>query len=192
MADIYALISPLINVALSLVARTRLPRTKGDMKLPGIHEIVEIFRDQWGIPHIYAQNLEDLFFAQGFAHAQDRLWQMEFNRRMVAGRLSEVLGSVTLNLDRWLRILTMRRIAEFEVQLLNDETRNYLQAYANGVNSFIGSCRPPIEFVLLGYRPEAWVIADTLAWIKMMSWSLSVNWENEILHARLIDKLGPE
>ena len=192
MVDIFNLVAPLINAGLGLVARTRLPRTKGDMRLSGLHGSVEIFRDQWGVPHIYANDEQDLFFAQGFVHAQDRLWQMEFNRRLVAGRLSEVLGPVTLDLDRWMRILTMRRVAEFEVQLLNNKASSYLQAYGDGVNAFVERCRLPIEFVLLGYRPEAWIIADTLAWIKMMSWSLSVNWESEILHARLIDKLGAE
>ena len=192
MVDTIKLVAPLINTGLGLIARTRLPRTKGDMLLSGLHGNVEIFRDRWGVPHIYADDEHDLFFAQGFVHAQDRLWQMEFNRRLVAGRLSEVLGPTTLDLDRWLRILTMRRVAEYEVRLIDEETRSYLQAYGDGVNAFIERCRLPIEFVLLGYRPEAWVLADTLAWIKMMSWSLSVNWENEILHARLIDKLGAE
>ena len=78
---------------------------------------------RWGVPHIFAECSTDLFFAQGLVHAQDRLWQMEFNRRMVAGRLAEILGEVALPLDRWMRTLTLRRVAEFEVSLLEPEIR---------------------------------------------------------------------
>lgn len=186
-------LNPLLKTSLDLFAKTRLPKVKGQMKLPGLHASVEVFRDAWGVPHIYAQSLADLMFAQGFVHAQDRFWQMEFNRRLVAGRLSEVLGPATLPVDRWLRTLTMRRVAEYEAQhMLDTETRNLLQAYANGINACITRTRRTVEFTLLRYKPEPWVIADSLAWIKMMSWGLSVNWETELLRSRLIDRLGPE
>lgn len=177
---------------LRLLSRTRLPRLDGELSLAGLEKPVRLLRDQWGVPHIFADTLHDLFFAQGFAHAQDRLWQMEFNRRLVAGRLSEVLGGEAVNIDRWMRTLTLRRIAEYEVNLLSPEVASYLQAYANGVN--VGMVRQPrpIEFILLNYRPEPWVIADSLSWIKMMSWSLSVNWEAELLRAKLVARLGPE
>ncbi len=182
----------LIKSALGLLGRTRLPRIDGHLRLAGLRAPVEILRDSWGVPHIYALNTLDLFFAQGFVHAQDRLWQMEFNRRLVAGRLAEILGAVALPLDRWMRTLTLRRVAEFEVSLLSEEVKSYLQAYANGVNIGILLGRLPIEFTLLGYRPEPWQISDSLAWIKMMSWNLSVNWESELLRAQLAARLGPE
>ncbi|MDI6694552.1 MAG: penicillin acylase family protein [Anaerolineales bacterium] len=181
-----------VKSALGLLGRTRLPRIDGHFRLAGLHAPVEIIRDSWGVPHIYAQNKLDLFFAQGFIHAQDRLWQMEFNRRLVAGRLAETLGAAALPLDRWMRTLTLRRVAEFEVSLLSAEVKSYLQAYANGVNIGALHGRLPIEFTLLGYRPEPWQISDSLAWIKMMSWNLSVNWESELLRAQLIARLGPE
>lgn len=187
------LFTSLIASALGLLAQMRLPRRDGEIKkLPGLNDPVEILWDHFGVPHIYAKSMDDLFFAQGFVHAQDRLWQMDFNRRMVAGRLSEILGKVTLPLDRWMRTLTMRRVAESEVSLLNEETHRMLQAYANGVNASIARGSLPIEFTLLRCRPEPWILADSLAWIKMMSWTLSVNWEMEILRARVIDRLGPE
>lgn len=174
------------------LARLRLPKIDGQIQLAGLRAAVEVRRDEWGVPHIYASNLPDLFFAQGFVHAQDRLFQMDFNRRLVAGRLAEVLGPPALPLDRWMRTLTMRRVAEFEVNLLDETTRAYLQAYANGINAFLAQARLPLEFALLRYRPQPWTPADSLAWIKMMAWSLSVNWEAELLRARLQERLGPE
>jgi len=185
-------VESIVSSLLKLYSRTKLPKIHGEIKLRGISDSVEIYRDQWGIPHIYAKDETDLFFAQGFVHAQDRLWQMEFNRRLVAGRLSEVMGSPTVMLDRWLRTLTMRRVAEFEAANLDLHTLSILNAYAAGVNTVISLGPLPIEFSFLRYKPEPWVLADTLSWIKMMSWSLSVNWESEILRAKMIDFLGPE
>jgi len=182
----------LLGVGYYVLLRRPLARTGGRLHLPGLQNEVEIIRDRWGVPHIYARNLQDLVFAQGFVHAQDRLWQMDFHRRLVAGRLSEVMGQPTVAADRWLRILGMRRVAEQEVALLDDEIRAHMEAYAAGVNARIAQGRLPVEFSLLRYRPEPWVVADSLAWIKMMSWGLSVNWESEILRARLMDHLGPE
>ncbi len=172
--------------------RRPLPRTRGSLRLQGAVDQIEILRDTWGVPHIYANTPHDLFFAQGFVHAQDRLWQMELQRRLVAGRLSEVMGSRTLAVDRWMRTLCLRRVAEEEVALLDAESRAILEAYAAGVNARIGRGRLPIEFTLLRYKPEAWRPADSLSWSKMMSLGLSINWESEILRAQLIERLGPE
>ena len=168
------------------------PRYQGKLHLKGLSEPVEILRDRWGVPHIYANSTHDVLFAQGFVHAQERLWQMDFNRRLVAGRLSEILGPVSVPLDRWIRTLTMRHVAECEVELLDEESRSFIEAYAAGVNACIEYEPLPLECRLLGYTPEPWMVADSLAWIKMMCWDLSVNWETEILRARLIAKLGPE
>lgn len=167
-----------------------LPQTKGELTLSGLLDKVEVLRDRWGVPHIYAQNEYDIMFAQGFVHAQDRLWQMEFQRRLVAGRLSEIIGDKTIQVDRWLRILSMRRMAEQGVDLLKPAVRADLEAYAAGINARIAQGRLPVEFSLLRYQPEPWTIVDSLSWLKMMSWALSVNWESELLRARLIECLG--
>ena len=177
---------------LKLLCKSRLPSLDGNLKISGLDSNIKISRDKWGIPHILAQGQSDLFFAQGFVHAQDRLWQMEFNRRLVAGRLSEILGKPTVSLDRWLRTLRMYHVASLEKGLLEDKTINLLQAYADGINYFIKNRKLPIEFLLLRYKPEPWKIVDTLAWIKMMSWSLSVNWEAELLRAKLIETIGAD
>ena len=109
----------LVGAGYYLIFRRPLPKKSGEIKLSELSAPVEILRDRWGVPHIYGQSQHDLFFAQGFVHAQDRLWQMDFNRRMVGGRLSEILGDVALPLDRWMRTLGMYRPAEQEYQLLS-------------------------------------------------------------------------
>jgi len=172
--------------------RRPLAQTQGTLHFQGLQDKVEILRDRWGVPHIYARNTHDLMFAQGYVHAQDRLWQMESWRRTVAGRLSEIMGQQTVPVDRWLRTLGMRRVAEQEATTVEGEVRADLEAYAAGVSARIAQGRLPIEFSLLRYQPEPWTVVDTLSWIKMMSWGLSVNWESEILRAQLISRVGPE
>jgi penicillin amidase len=185
-------VAGLVGVGYYLLLKRPLARTEGSLSLPGLEDPVEVLRDRWGVPHIYARSVHDLLLAQGFVHAQDRLWQMDFARRLVAGRLSEVMGEQTVPLDRWMRTLTIRRVAEQEVDLLDDATRADLEAYVAGVNARIAQGRLPVEFTLLRYAPEPWTVADSLSWIKMMSWVLSVNWETEILRELLIERLGPE
>lgn len=185
-------VAGLLGAGYYWLLRRPLARTRGTLRLTGLQNKVEIIRDRWGVPHIYAKNSCDLAFAQGFVHAQDRLWQMDFQRRLVAGRLSEVMGEQTVPVDRWIRILGMRRVAEQEVALIDANIRADVEAYAAGVNARIAQGRLPVEFTLLRYKPEPWTVADSLSWIKMMSWTLSVNWETEILRAQLISRLGPE
>ena len=173
-----------------LYLRQSLPKTEGEIRLAGPTAQVEILRDRYGIPHIFAASLEDASFALGYAHAQDRLWQMEMSRRIAAGRLSEIVGPGGLETDRFLRTLGVRRSAEANLATLDTETRRLIEAYAAGVNAFIGSDPVlPIEFWLTGARPEPWVPADSVAWIKMMAWDLGGNWRNELLRMRLAKTL---
>ena len=173
-----------------LYLRQSLPKTEGEIRLAGPTAQVEILRDRYGIPHIFAASLEDASFALGYAHAQDRLWQMEMSRRIAAGRLSEIVGPGGLETDRFLRTLGVRRSAEANLATLDAETRRLTEAYAAGVNAFIGSDPVlPIEFWLTGARPEPWVPADSVAWIKMMAWDLGGNWRNELLRMRLAKTL---
>lgn len=160
----------------------------------GLWAPVEVRRDRWGIPHIYAENQLDLFFAQGYVHAQDRLWQMELNRRVAAGRLSELFGTRTLEVDRFMRRIGLRRAAAAEAAILEQEEREVLDAYCAGVNAFLGSHRwqLPIECLFLRIRPESWSPVDCLAWSKLMSLTISVNWDGELLRARFVQALGPE
>jgi penicillin amidase len=170
------------------------PQVSGTVTISGLQSPVEIIRDEWGVPNIYAQNEHDLFFAQGYVHAQDRLWQMEFNRRIGNGTLSAALGEATLDTDRFLRTVGLRRAAEQDWALMDEDVRTIMEAYAAGVNAYIETHRDrlPLEFTILGVDPAPWTPIDTLAWGKVMSFDLGGNYEVELLRARLIAALGGE
>lgn len=168
------------------------PRVNGTITVPGLEQTVEVRRDEWGVPHIYAQNERDLYFAQGYVHAQDRLWQMDFQRRVGHGRLSEVLGEATVETDTFLRTLGTNRAAVADLANADSETRAVLEAYAAGVSAFIESHRGrlPLEFTLLAYSPDPWEPVDSLVWGKMMAWNLNGNWDQELFRAKVIARLG--
>ena len=120
------------------IARRSLPQVSGEVRLFGLNDKAEIFRDRWGVPHIYAQDRQDAFFAQGFVHAQDRLWQMELQRRAATGRLSEIFGHRTLHVDRLFRRLGFHRSAQREIeQTASQAAMDSLTAYVEGVNAAI-------------------------------------------------------
>lgn len=171
--------------------RTSLPQVEGRVTLAGLGARVEIARDVHGVPHIRAGSDRDAFFALGFVHAQDRLWQMDFQRRFTAGRLSEVLGRRTLASDRFMRTLGIYHLAEGSVARLSPDARAALDAYTAGVNAYIARHRGawPLEFYVLRYRPERWKPADSLVWGRMMGLFLSRNWREEALRAALAKRL---
>jgi penicillin amidase len=173
--------------------RRSLPETEGTVRIPGLNAPVEILRDANGVPHIFARSANDTYFALGFVHAQDRLWQMEIDRRIAAGRLAELLGAKALDADRFLRTLGARRAAEANLEHLDAATRRTLEAYAAGVNAFIATnpVLPP-EFWILRDGFEPWTPADSIAWTKMMAWDLGGNWRNELLRMRLARTLSNE
>lgn len=184
-----AILVPLIAGAIWLwwwLYRSALPKTRGQLKAPGLLSGVTVVRDEWGVPHIQAQSMEDAAFGLGYVHVQDRLWQMEFNRRVGAGRLSELFGSLTLEADRFLRRMGLRRAALAEAAVLDDEERAFGDAYARGVNVALGSLPAlPLECRLLGVKPEPWQVVDSLSWAKAMAMFLMHNWEDELLRYRL-------
>ena len=189
-----ASLAGLAGGAYYMLMRRPLPRKNGEVQLKGLHDTVEVITDRYGVPHIYAQNEDDLFFAQGYIHAQDRLWQMEFNRRLGSGRLSEIFGKITLEIDRFARRLGMHRAAAAAAEQLPEHSKRIFDAYAQGVNAFIEHNRNklPIEFILLRFKPESWKITDSIQWSKMMGWNLGGNWETEVIRARIVAKLGAE
>ena len=143
------------------LARGHLPQIDGTITVPGLETEVEVIRDPWGVPHIYADNLDDLFFAQGFVQAQDRLWQMEMYRRAAEGRLSEILGPEALRHDRVARLIKYRGPwTDKEFSSYHPEGRRILEAFSSGVNAYIahaeGAGELPVEFELTGLRPEPW------------------------------------
>jgi penicillin amidase len=170
-----------------------MPELTGEFTVPGLEQPVEIRRDKHGIPHIYAGSQADLFRAQGFVHAQDRLWQMEQNRRIARGTLAELFGEAALEADRFSRIVGFLRAAEAELAALDTETHQVLTWYAEGVNAYIAA-RPgrlAAEFNLLRAQPTPWTPLDTLAYSKVVSWGLSINWESELARLRSLHGLDP-
>jgi penicillin amidase len=184
------LLASLIAAGGYLWLRRSLPQTEGNVTVSGLAGGVEILRDAYGIPHIFASTIDDAHFALGYVHAQDRLWQMEMSRRVAAGRLSEILGPGALESDRFLRTLGVRRVAEANLGHFDAETRRLLDAYAAGVNAFIaGAPVLPPEFWLTRSSPEPWSAADSVAWVKMMAWDLGTNWRSELLRMQLAKTL---
>ena len=187
---IVILITPLAGW---LWLRRSLPQVNGKVTVAGLSGAVEIVRDRNGIPYIYGKTDHDAFFALGYVHAQDRLWQMELQRRIGAGRLSEVLGDATIETDQFLRTLGVYRAAEASWPALAPEAQSALQAYADGVNTFLAEGHPlPPEFVILGFKPEPWQPADSLVWAKMMSWNLGDTYGDDLLRGQMTAALGPE
>lgn len=171
--------------------RLSLPKIDGEIELAGIDATVEVLRDARGVPHIFARSERDAQFALGFVHAQDRLWQMEMNRRIASGRLAEVLGAPALDTDRFLRTVGIRRAAEANLRHLDSESRALVAAYAAGVNAFLRS-KPvlPLEFWILRVEPEPWSEVDSAAWAKMLAWELGGNWRSELLRLQLASRIS--
>jgi penicillin amidase len=147
------------------LARRALSRIDGTERLTGLHAPVEVLRDRWGIPHIYASNVDDLFFAQGYVQAQDRLWQMELWRRYNSGHLAEIVGEAAVEHDRLLRLVQYQGPwDDSEFESYHPEARRIFRAFANGVNAYIDSHRDrlPVEFTLTGITPRPWTIRDVV------------------------------
>lgn len=176
------------------------PETEGTLELSGLEQEVTVQRDAQGIPTITANTSHDIFMAQGFVHAQDRFWEMDFRRHMTAGRLSELFGASQLDTDRFLRSLDWHGIAEQEVLALPDRERAYYEAYADGVNAYLDQRQGgalAFEYTMLGlqnpgYEPEPWSAVDSVAWLKAMAWDLRTNLEAETARALLTQHLDAE
>lgn len=182
------------------LSRSSFPKTNGEVKLTGLDSTVDIYRDSYGIPQIYAATPHDLFYAQGYVHAQDRFWQMDFWRHIGSGRLSEIFGKSELNTDIFLRTLGWERVAQQEINLIGADERALLQAYADGVNAYLADHQGAslsFEYVILkllnaSYFPEPWQPVNTLTWAKVMAWDLSSQGESEYERAVLLKTLTPQ
>ena len=172
------------------LAVKRLAQVEGTMRVPGLDSAVEVRRDRWGIPHIYAKTQHDVFFAQGFVAAQDRLFQMEMWRRQAEGRLAEVLGPRYAERDRLSRLFRYRGPMDAEWAAYGPDAREIVGAFVEGVNAYIAASkdRLPVEFTMLGFAPEPWTIDVPLA--RVTSLSGVSNASTEVLRARLVAALG--
>jgi penicillin amidase len=189
-------------VALALVAVAAvgwlfwraMPDYAGTAALPGLSAETRVWRDDYGVPHIFAATMNDAMRALGWLHASERLYQMEIQRRVGQGRIAEIAGPDLIGVDRFIRTLGFYRQAESSLAALSPFAQARLQAYADGVNAFLQShagALPP-EFMILGDKPEPWKPADSMVWGKLMAWQLSHNYKFEALRAELSRKLSPE
>ena len=201
---LFSMISVIIVLAIVLGAagvyltRSSFPQTSGEVKLSDLDFPVDIYRDSFGIPQIYAQTSHDLFFAQGYVHAQDRFWQMDFWRHIGSGRLSEMFGEAQLDTDTFLRALGWERVVKQELDGMNADELAILQAYADGVNAYLADHKGvalSLEYAILkllapDYSPEPWQPLNTLTWGKAMAWNLGEGQlDYEIEHAILLKTL---
>jgi len=177
------------------VVRSALPQLDGRLVLNGLQAPVKVTRDAHGVPTIEAASLDDLFFAQGFITAQDRLWQMDVMRRYAGGELSEILGRDTLKIDREHKILGLRATAKKNLEIASPRDRAFFDAYARGVNAYIASQRKhlPIEFRILGYTPKPWSPEDSVVIANQMVKDLNYRYFFDALNReKILAKLGPE
>ncbi len=182
------------------VAPKSFPQIDGELQVNGLDAAVDIYRDNMGIPHIYASTTHDLFFAQGYVHAQDRFWQMDAWRHIGSGELSKMFGSGQVETDSFLRTLGWRQTAEAEWEQLDPESKAFLLAYVDGVNSYLKDHKDTalsLEYAILGllspdYEIEEWTPVHSLTWGKAMAWDLRGNMGEEIERAVLLKTLTPE
>src|SRR5258708_4312548 len=175
-----------------LMLRASLSQTTGNLVLPGLESPVRVMRDAHGVPSIAAESRHDLYMALGFVHAQDRLFQMDMQRRLGAGRLSEAVGAAAVGTDRLMRTLGLYHHAAGSLDAASLEFRAVLDAYSAGINAFLHSGKAlPIEFPLLGYRPDDGTPADSLVIGKLLALQLSGNYRQELVRARLARTLSP-
>lgn len=182
----------LLKPIIKQMSSNRLPDLDGTIVLEGIQDNVEIIRDDMGVPHIYASSLEDLMFAQGFVHAQDRLWQMEIHRRAARGKLSEILGEKAIETDQICRTMGYERVARRDLELFNDEELKILRAYGAGINAFIKKFpkQHAVEFILAKVEPQLWEPIDTAAFSRLLISQMTWGWYDEIIRAKVIEKVG--
>lgn len=180
----------------TLYIKRSLPVIKGEVSLRGLQDSVTVTRDQKGVPHIEAKNLHDLYVSQGYVTAQDRLFQMDLNRRQASGELSEVMGEKAIEQDRFFLTLGLRRAAEASYNLYSNEAKQLLKWYAEGVNLYIDEVRKankwPLEFTLLGYAAKPWTPVDSLTIAKSMAFNLGGHWKSLAFRQYLLNTVSEE
>jgi penicillin amidase len=187
------LLAALAATAAWLYLHQSLPRLDGEVQVRGVGAPVEIVRDAEGVPHLFAKSARDGWFAMGYVHAQDRLWQMEFQRRVAQGRLAEFLGERAFETDRLFRTLGLARMSAHIVERMDADTRANLEAYAAGVNAFMASDPVlPVEFQAMRLGFASWRPEDSVGWLLVMAWDLSTNWRTELGRLRYATKLGAQ
>jgi penicillin amidase len=178
--------------AVAWVTGRALPQTSGTLTVPGLERTVTVVRDVAGIAHIRAETGHDLFMAQGFVHAQERMWQMEVWRHISAGRLAEMFGDSELDTDRFIRTLGWRQATERDLAAMAPEARAVVDAYAEGVNAWLDQERDNLglAFHVTDTKPEPWTALDSLGWQKVQAWNLGSNMDEELFRFLADARLG--
>ncbi|MFQ5967940.1 MAG: penicillin acylase family protein, partial [Acidimicrobiia bacterium] len=197
---ILLLIGAVIGAMGFILVRRSWPQLEGNLEVAGLRQPVEILRDAQGVPHIYASTEQDLYFAQGYVHAQDRFWQMDYWRHIGSGRVAELLGADQLDVDRFLRTMGWEQLAQKEFEAADETTKAALVAYTDGVNAYLaqhGGAELSFEYAILklsnwGYEPEPWTPVNSITWGKFMAWLLRSNLDTEIERAMLVADLTPQ
>jgi penicillin G amidase len=179
-------------VLLDRVKKGSIPDYNKNQEISGLTEEVTIFRDEYGVPHIYAKNESDLYLATGYVMAQDRLWQMDLLRRVTQGRLSEILGKSQVNTDLLMRALRISEKSEKIFEKASPEIVGALKSFAEGMNLYMKSHPLPPEFKVLGYRPENWEPLHSINLIGYMAWDLSSGWGAEMTLRRVAKEVSKE
>jgi penicillin G amidase len=177
----------------SLTKKSYYPET-GTIKVNGISQRVNIYKSELGVPHIFAENEDDLYFSLGYVHAQDRLWQMDLTRRVAEGKLSEILGPDVLDYDILFRTIGIDKVSYLHYENSSPETKSISESYTRGVNAFIDEhiSNLPLEFDILNYKPEPWKPEHSFMIVRMMGWELNLSWFAEIMIEDLVNKFGLE
>ncbi len=186
-----------LGVVVVSAVRSSLPRHSGEATLPGLSADVTVMRDGSGVPHIFGDSITDLARAQGYVHAQERFFEMDLRRHITAGRLAELVGPAGLDTDKVIRTMGWRKVAAKELPTLAPQTRRVLQAYADGVNTYLRGRSPgqvSLEYTVLGLQLplgeiEDWTPLDSLTWLKAMAWDLRGDYSDELARARLSGRL---
>jgi penicillin amidase len=178
--------------AIAWITGRALPQTSGDLRVAGLHAPVTVARDIHGIAHITATDPHDLFLAQGYVHAQERMWQMEVWRHIAAGRVAELFGEGSIDTDRFIRTLGWRLAAERDLAAASPTARSVLDAYADGVNAWLDANRSNLglAFLVTGADPEPWTPLDTVSWGKVQAWNLGGNMDSELFRYLADTQLG--
>lgn len=194
MSFIHAILGSILKPIIKFLSKRRLPQISGRLHLKELHLEVTVTRDNNGRPYISAKCDHDLYLAQAFVHAQDRLWQMELNRRVARGRLAEVFGKDALDTDRAVRVFGFERIGMIDWEKISEPMKRHIEAYLKGLNAYLShpKTKLPIEFTLAGFKPDQYVIEDVLAFSRFMMWQLSHAWQGELVRMKVREILGEE
>ncbi len=177
----------------NLILNRSLPRVQGNVNLKGLRQQVTVYRDSMGVPQIVARNDHDAYFALGYLHAGDRLFQIDLTRRVAEGRLSELFGQLTLNMDRHQRLIGHYRLAEKFISALSPQDRNRLQAYVDGLNTYVATCQTlPFEYHLLNTKFEPYTIKDLMSVLSFQTWFSNALLSSDEWLAKVFDRFGAD